>query len=117
MIYDKGVTLLDTWRALECLVDEGKCKAIGLSDVSMDEAKEIFQAARIKPVVVHVDPIRISHNGTFWTIAERMASCCKRSHRRAQQRAQFTGDPVITAIARRINKTPAQVCSPGLSNA
>src|SRR5205823_7669992 len=26
VIYDNGVTLLDTWRALEGLVDEGKCK-------------------------------------------------------------------------------------------
>src|ERR1700677_4372547 len=28
VIYDKGVTLLNTWRALERLVDEGKCKPI-----------------------------------------------------------------------------------------
>ena len=46
VIYDKGVTLLDTWRALERLVDEGKCKAIGLSDVSLDQTKEIFEAAQ-----------------------------------------------------------------------
>jgi diketogulonate reductase-like aldo/keto reductase len=32
VIYDKEVTLLDTWRALEALVDEGRCKAIGLSE-------------------------------------------------------------------------------------
>src|SRR5213078_2206957 len=55
VIYDKSVTLLDTWRALEGLVDEGRCKAIGLSDVSLEQAKGIFDAARIKPAVVHVE--------------------------------------------------------------
>ena len=55
VIYDKGVTLLDTWRALESLVDEGKCKAIGLSDVSLEHVRGIFDAARIKPAVVHVE--------------------------------------------------------------
>src|SRR5207342_1149612 len=49
VIYDKGVTLLDTWRALEGLVDEGKCKAIGISNVSLEKTKEILDAARIKP--------------------------------------------------------------------
>src|SRR5277367_2319382 len=44
VIYDEEVTLLDTWRALESLVDEGRCKAIGLSDVSLDKVKEIFDA-------------------------------------------------------------------------
>src|SRR5579862_5911836 len=55
VIYDKGVTLVDTWKALEKLVDEGKCKAIGLSDISLDQTKAIFDAARIKPAVVHVE--------------------------------------------------------------
>src|SRR3974390_187538 len=55
VIYDKGVTLLDTWRALERLVDEGKCKAIGLSDVNLGQTQAIFEAARIKPAVVHVE--------------------------------------------------------------
>src|SRR6204780_5867544 len=49
VIYDKTVTLLDTWRALEALVDEGRCKAIGLADVSLEQTKQIFEAARIKP--------------------------------------------------------------------
>ena len=55
VIYDQGVTLLDTWRALESLVDEGRCRAIGLSDVSLEQVQDIFEAARIKPAVVHVE--------------------------------------------------------------
>src|SRR5580765_1685049 len=51
VIYDKGVTLLDTWRALERLADQGRCKAIGLSDVTLEQTREIGQAARIKPAV------------------------------------------------------------------
>src|ERR1700733_10254651 len=31
VIYDHGVTLVETWRALERLVDDGHCKSIGLS--------------------------------------------------------------------------------------
>src|SRR5271154_4843672 len=47
VIYDQGVTLLDTWRAMEDLVSEGKCKAIGLSDVSLVQVQELVKAARI----------------------------------------------------------------------
>jgi diketogulonate reductase-like aldo/keto reductase len=49
VIYDSGVTLIDTWRALECLVDEGHCKSIGLSNVTLDQLRRIVVAARIKP--------------------------------------------------------------------
>src|SRR3954469_23871026 len=55
VIYDTGVTLVETWRAVEKLVEEGKCKAIGLSDVGVERVKEIFEAATIKPAVVHVE--------------------------------------------------------------
>ena len=55
VIYDNGVTLLDTWRALESLVDHGRCGAIGLSDISLKELAPIYEAARIKPAVVQVE--------------------------------------------------------------
>ncbi len=55
VIYDSGVTLVETWRALERLVDEGQCKSIGLSDVTLDQLREIVAAARIKPAVAQVE--------------------------------------------------------------
>lgn len=55
VIYDSGVTLVETWRALERLVDDGQCKAIGLSDVTLEKRREIVAGARIKPAVVQVE--------------------------------------------------------------
>ena len=110
VIYDKGVTLLDTWRALEGLVDGGRCKAIGLSDVSLEQTKQIFEPARIKPAVVHVE----SHPYLpEWELLE----YCKKNGIVLQAFAalghgaepKLVEHPVITAIAQRVNKTPAQV--------
>ena len=102
--------MLDTWRALECLVDEGRCKAIGLSDVGLDQAKEIFEAGRIKPAVVHVE----SHP---YLPEWELLNYCKANGIVLQAFAalghssepKLLEDPVVTAIARRVNKTPAQV--------
>ena len=55
VIYDSGVTLVETWRALERLVDDGHCKSIGLSDITLEKLREIVAAARIKPAVVQVE--------------------------------------------------------------
>ncbi|HTR42304.1 MAG TPA: aldo/keto reductase, partial [Pseudomonadales bacterium] len=110
VIYDKGVTLSETWSALEKLVQEGKCKAIGLSDVSLEKVKEIFETATIKPAVVHVE----SH--PYLPEWELLDYCQKNGivfqafaplgH---SSEPNVLADPVITAIARRVGKTPAQV--------
>jgi diketogulonate reductase-like aldo/keto reductase len=110
VIYDDGVTLQDTWGALESLVDGGRCKAIGLSDVNLEKTKEIYQSARIKPAVVHVE----SHPYLpEWELLE----FCRQNGIVLQAFAalghssepNLLDDPVITSIAQRVNKTPAQV--------
>src|SRR6516162_3275864 len=108
VIYDEGVTLLDTWRALEGLVDDGRCKAIGLSDVSLAQTREIFEAGRIKPAVVHVE----SHPYLpQWELLD----YCRENGIVLQAFAalghstepRLLEDPVIAAIAKRVYKTPA----------
>jgi diketogulonate reductase-like aldo/keto reductase len=110
VIYDKGVTLAETWGAVEQLVGEGKCKAIGLSDIGVEKVKEIFEAATIKPAVVHVE----SHPYLpEWDLL----GYCRKNGIVLQAFAalghssepNLLKDPVIAAIANRVGKTPAQV--------
>jgi diketogulonate reductase-like aldo/keto reductase len=104
------VTLIETWRALERLVDEGQCRSIGLSDVNLEKLQEIDAAARIKPAVVQVE----SH--PYLPEWELLDFC--REHGIVLLAFAALGhgldpklldDPVITAIAQRVHKTPAQV--------
>ena len=110
VIYDSGVTLLETWQALERLVDQGDCRSIGLSDITLEKLREIVSAARIKPSVVQVE----SH--PYLPEWELLDFC--REHGIVLQAFAAVGhamepnlleDPVITAIAQRVHKTPAQV--------
>jgi aldehyde reductase len=110
VLYDRGVTLLDTWRAMESLVDHGKCRAIGLSDISLNELLPLYESARIKPAAVQVE----SH--PYLPETELLQFCKENGivflafaplgH---GMRPGLLEDPVISAIAARAGKTPAQV--------
>jgi diketogulonate reductase-like aldo/keto reductase len=110
VIYDTEVQLLDTWRALEELVQEGKCKAIGLSDIGLERLKPVVEAATIRPAVVHVE----SHPYLpEWELLD----YCKKNGIVLQAFAalghssepNLLADPVITSVSNRVGKTPAQV--------
>jgi alcohol dehydrogenase (NADP+) len=110
VLYDRDVTLLDTWKAMESLVDHGQCRAIGLSDISLDELKPIHESARIKPAVVQVE----SH--PYLPETELLRFCKEKGivflafaplgH---GMKPGLLEDPVISVIAERVGKTPAQV--------
>lgn len=110
VVYDDSITLMDTWRAMEALVDDGKCKAIGLSDVSLEQVQEVFRSARIKPAVVQVE----SH--PYLPQTEILEYC--NSNGLVMLAFAPLGHGIkpgvlelstIIAIAQRVNKTPAQV--------
>jgi diketogulonate reductase-like aldo/keto reductase len=104
------MTLIETWQALERLVDDGHCKAIGLSDVALEKVREVVAAARIKPAVVQVE----SHPYLpEWELLD-----FRREHGIVLLAFAALGHgmgpkvldaPVITSIAQRVHKTPAQV--------
>jgi diketogulonate reductase-like aldo/keto reductase len=110
VIYNRGVTSIETWQALERLVDDGHCKAIGLSDVTLEKVREVVAAARIKPAVVQVE----SH--PYLPEWELLDFC--REHGIVLLAFAALGhgmtprvldDAVITSIAQSVHKTPAQV--------
>ena len=110
IIYDQGVTLIETWQAMESLVDKGKCKAIGLSDVVLEKLVPVYEAARIKPAVVQVEA-HPHHPQT-----ELLEFCRQKGivllafaplgH---GMRPGPLEDPTVLAIARQTGLTPAQV--------
>ncbi|WP_197040071.1 aldo/keto reductase [Mycobacterium sp. URHB0044] len=110
VVYDPGVTLGETWQALERLVDDGHCGAIGLSNVSLDTLREIVAGARIKPAVVQVE----SHPYLpEWELLDYcrengivLLAFAALGHAMTPNVLQ---DGVITAIADRLYMSPAQV--------
>src|SRR5712671_2599058 len=110
VLYDHDVTFLDTWKAMESLVDRGRCRAIGLSDISLNELLPIYESARTKPAVVQVE----AH--PYLPEAELLEFCKEKSivflafaplgH---GMKPGLLDDPVISAIAARVGKTSAQV--------
>lgn len=95
---------------MERLVDDGRCRAIGLSDITLDRLLPIYDVARIKPAAVQVE----AH--PYLPETEILEFCREKGivflafaplgH---GMRPGLLEDPVIAAIAARVEKTPAQV--------
>jgi alcohol dehydrogenase (NADP+) len=110
VIYDDTVSLLDTWRAMERLVDSGRCRAIGLSDISLSQLLPIYESARIKPAVVQVE----SH--PYLPETELLEFCKEKDIVFLAFAPLGHGikpgpieDETVLEIAERVGKTPAQV--------
>jgi alcohol dehydrogenase (NADP+) len=91
-------------------VDSGRCRAIGLSDISLNEVLPIYESARIKPAVVQVE----AH--PYLPETELLEFCKEKDIVFLAFAPLGHGirpgpleDPVISAIAARVGKTPAQV--------
>jgi diketogulonate reductase-like aldo/keto reductase len=95
---------------MEDLVDRGRCRAIGLSDIGLNELRPLYESARIKPAAVQVE----AH--PYLPEAELLEFCKEREIVFLAFAPLGHGirpgpleDPVISRIAARTGKTPAQV--------
>jgi diketogulonate reductase-like aldo/keto reductase len=110
VIYDDGVTLEETWAAMENLVDEGLTEAIGLSDIDVERTKKIVNTARIKPAVVEVESHPYHPQWELHELRETdgiiLLAFASLGH---ALEPRLLDDPLIVSIAQRSGKTPAQV--------
>jgi diketogulonate reductase-like aldo/keto reductase len=110
VIYDDGVTLAETWGAMEALVDDGHCGAIGLSDITLDKLREIVAVARIRPAVVQVESHPYLPEWELLSFCQEngivLLAFAALGH---SSTPNLLEDKIIGDIAARMDMTPAQV--------
>jgi len=111
-----GVSIEETWKAMEKLVDIGLTKAIGLSNFNSKQVLRVLECGRIRPAVLQVESNPRFNN-------EALRRFCSR-HSIAmvafspfgspdlpwgKKMAHILTDPTINNIATKLGKSPAQV--------
>ncbi len=97
------------YRALEDLYDQGKVRAIGVSNFYPDRLVDIASFARIRPMVnqVEIHPYHQQAEAKAWM--EKYGVQPEAWAPFGEGRGGLFDDPVLAAIAKQYGKTPAQV--------
>jgi Aldo/keto reductases, related to diketogulonate reductase len=105
---DNFALTLDTWKALETLYDQGKVKAIGVSNFSEAQLKEVFDMAKVKPMVNQIErhPYKVQKElGDF----DKANGIVNEGYSPIGHGHLILEDETINKIAKAHSKTPAQV--------
>ncbi len=99
---------IETWKALEELYEEGKIKAIGLSNFLPHHIENLLENCRIKPMVDQIE----FHPGYHQEAAVRY---CKEHEIQVQAwspigRGRVLADAMIVGMASKYGVSPAQIC-------
>jgi diketogulonate reductase-like aldo/keto reductase len=98
---------LDSWRALERLHQDGRARAIGVSNFLVPHLEELLAHAKVVPAV---NQIELS---PFLQRRDTVALCEK--HRIVVEayspltHGKRLGDPTVVAVAKQVKRSPAQV--------
>ena len=111
--------LLETWEAMEKLVDKGLCRHIGVSNFSIVKLRELLNGVRLKPEMNQIElhpylqqPEMLdfcTKNGIHLTAYSPLGSLDRPDSLKAESDPVLLEDATIRAIAKRHQATPAQV--------
>jgi diketogulonate reductase-like aldo/keto reductase len=98
---------MDTWRVLEDLYEQGRCRAIGVSNFLVHHLEEMLPECRVRPMVDQVE----FHP---WLVQPELLALCEREGIRHEawsplMQGRFTELEPLADIAARVGRTPAQV--------
>jgi len=100
---------LESWRALERLYEEGRARAIGVSNYMVQHLEELLAHCTVVPAVNQIELTPWS-----WRTRRDVVELC-RAHGIALEayspltKGRKLGDPTLRAVAERVGRTPAQV--------
>ncbi|CAF4945235.1 unnamed protein product [Rotaria sp. Silwood1] len=115
--FAENVTLCDSWKAMENLVDLKLTRSIGISNFNESEIKEIVKIARIKPILhqIELHPYCNQHNMHQYCIKHNISiiSYCPLSNLKRENEhdedVSALYNPIIQEIAKSKHKTTAQI--------
>lgn len=105
---DWKTLVLETWQAMEELYDEGRMRAIGVSNFLPQHLEVLRASSRIQPMIDQLE----FHPGYT---QEACVQYCKQHHIQVQAwspigRARVLQEPLICELAEKYQVFPAQIC-------
>jgi 2,5-diketo-D-gluconate reductase A len=98
---------LESWKALVRLKQEGRARSIGVSNFGPDHLERIIGETGVTPVINQVELHPDFQQAELRTVHERLGIRTESWSPLGQGR--LLADPVISEIARKLGRTPAQV--------
>lgn len=105
---------MDTWQAMEDLVDAGLVKSIGVSNFNSLQLERLITLSRIKPVVNQIECSPTINQRRLIDFCKKrdvaVISYCPLRHPTLMRKPTFLCDDRVKKIAEKYDKTNAQIC-------
>jgi len=109
VMIDNSFTISDTWKAMEKLVEEGKTKAIGISNFNVPRIEELIKDAKTVPAVNQVELHPYLPQNDLLAYCKSKGIHVTAYSPLGSTNSSLTKEDVIVEIAKKYGKTEAQV--------
>jgi diketogulonate reductase-like aldo/keto reductase len=108
--FDHGVTLQETWAAMESLVEQGLVRSIGVSNYGLAELHDLLSYARLRPVVNQIETHPLNARTELLRESEKMGIRVEAYSPLGSGTVGVLRDETIQNLAKKYGATPAQIC-------